>query len=86
MTLGLFVVGVVSFIFGLALGATSREKCPHDWQLVDKTEFKSKAEVLAGIGLKYNGTIPHDAVDRSVALAIRCSKCGALELKTLRSN
>lgn len=82
------IVGGSCFILGLILGGISTPRCPHDWQLVDKVEFKPLIEDITANGYgptPGEGRASVDWFRRKIHLAIKCVKCGELEMKKLES-
>jgi hypothetical protein len=62
--------------------------CPHDWQLVDKTEFLSALDEAKKLGVQISNLKGDDSIlrflTRRVIAVLRCTKCGGT--KTLKFN
>jgi hypothetical protein len=84
MNLIFAVVCAASGIVGMALLLWRLFRCPHAWELVDKTEFPSPLEIYKLTGVEYPSVWPSQILKmsaRTVVLVIRCPKCGAAEIK-----
>lgn len=54
-------------------------RCPHAWELVDKTEFKSAFELLSP-GAGYWRDQLDWLLKRKVVIVMRCNKCGSARI------
>ncbi len=66
-------VGGILVVILLVLWRVCR--CPHHWELVDKTELKPPSEDMAP-GQEYTTLDTKWIFTRTVIIVIRCDKCG----------
>lgn len=67
-------------------------RCPHAWDLIDKTEFPPTLDdyVRNGGVRLHSGYLSKDAIERmssrTVVLALRCPKCGTAMIKKIKGS
>ena len=72
-----------SVLFALFMIGWALCRCPHAWELVDKTELPSPIETGAKAGLTTISHFPSDAVkmmSKRLIIVIRCPKCGVAKV------
>lgn len=86
MSLAMAIVCAASALVGMALLLFRLFRCPHAWELVDKTEFPSPLEIYKLAGVEYPEIYTSQVIRmtaRTVVLVIRCPKCGKAMVKKI---
>ncbi len=72
-----------SVVFALLMLALALFRCPHAWELVDKTELPAPIEAWAKCGattIHYTQQTILELLKKKVILVIRCPNCGTAKV------
>lgn len=90
-------IGMISYWAGVVVGLVfcigvmwKLFRCVHGWELVDKTEFPPPIRIYVELGSHRNhmGFLSAEQAQEmskgKVVLVLRCTKCGAARIETLK--
>ncbi len=70
-------------LFALCMTVLALIRCPHAWELVDKTEIPAPVEIAQKVGMQPEAYYPSQLpglLQRKIIIAMRCPKCGAAKI------